>query len=111
MDNQHQKIKGYRDLSHAEITLMNEIKAHGQTTEALLAKVQEHINAQFDATNAPAAEGNPFVVVDTKPTPEQTAERQRLLDAMPGRWKAIAATDFQTGFMALVRAVAQPTTF
>jgi hypothetical protein len=27
------------------------------------------------------------------------------------RWVAIGATDLQTGFMALVRAVAQPTTF
>ncbi|WP_264592825.1 hypothetical protein [Sphingobium sp. B1D7B] len=27
MDNQHQKISGYRDLSQAEIDLMNEVKA------------------------------------------------------------------------------------
>ena len=27
------------------------------------------------------------------------------------RWVSIGATDLQTGFMALVRAVAQPTTF
>lgn len=27
MDNQHQKIKGYRDLSQEEIDLMNECKA------------------------------------------------------------------------------------
>lgn len=29
MDNQHQKITGYRDLTQAEIDLMNEIKAKG----------------------------------------------------------------------------------
>lgn len=29
MDNQHQKIKGYRDLSQAEIDAMNKIKMHG----------------------------------------------------------------------------------
>ena len=29
MDNQHKLIKGYRDLSQAEIDLMNKIKAHG----------------------------------------------------------------------------------
>lgn len=29
MENQHQKIKGYRDLSKEEIDLMNEIKAKG----------------------------------------------------------------------------------
>lgn len=28
MDNQHKKIAGYRDLSQAEIDLMNEVKAH-----------------------------------------------------------------------------------
>ena len=36
------------------------------------------------------------------------------LKQLPGvdqRWLAIARTDVQTGFMALVRAVAQPTTF
>jgi hypothetical protein len=30
LDNQHKLIKGYRDLSHDEITLINEIKAHGE---------------------------------------------------------------------------------
>lgn len=29
MDNQHKHIKGYRDLSAAEIDLMNRIKAKG----------------------------------------------------------------------------------
>lgn len=28
MDNQHKKITGYRDLSQAEIDLMNEVKEH-----------------------------------------------------------------------------------
>lgn len=28
MDNQHKKIAGYRDLSQAEIDLMNEVKEH-----------------------------------------------------------------------------------
>lgn len=29
MENQHRKIKGYRELSQVEIDLMNEIKQHG----------------------------------------------------------------------------------
>ena len=29
MENQHRIIKGYRELSEAEIELMNEIKSHG----------------------------------------------------------------------------------
>ena len=36
------------------------------------------------------------------------------VQATPGvdkRWAAIAATDLQKGFMALVRSIAQPTTF
>ena len=35
MDNQHKKITGYRDLSEAEIDLMNEIKEHGKALGAL----------------------------------------------------------------------------
>lgn len=32
-------------------------------------------------------------------------------DALDQRWVSIGATDLQKGFMSLVRAVAQPTTF
>lgn len=39
MDNQHQKIKGYRDLTQEEIDLMNEVKAHGDKFGELLAGV------------------------------------------------------------------------
>ena len=31
MDNQHRKIKGYRELNQAEIDLMNKIKTQGIT--------------------------------------------------------------------------------
>lgn len=40
MDNQHQKIMGYRDLSQAEIDLMNAIKAHGEDLSALVAQLR-----------------------------------------------------------------------
>lgn len=36
MDNQHQQIKGYRDLSQAEIDAMNAIKAKAEEVGALL---------------------------------------------------------------------------
>lgn len=36
MDNQHQLIKGYRDLTQEEIDLMNDIKDYGVTLEALI---------------------------------------------------------------------------
>jgi hypothetical protein len=35
----------------------------------------------------------------------------RKTEGLDGRWISIGATDLQTGFMALVRSVAQPTTF
>jgi len=74
MENQHQHIKGYRDLSQAEIDAMNAIKAKGEDLGALVASLRG--NADLDQ-----------------------------------RWVSIGATDLQTGIMALVRAVAQPTTF
>lgn len=38
-------------------------------------------------------------------------ERLRSIDSLDQRWVSIGATDLQTGLMALVRAVAQPTSF
>lgn len=40
MDNQHQKIKGYRDLSQEEIDLMNEGKALAEQCGEFIAKLQ-----------------------------------------------------------------------
>ncbi|WP_068086778.1 DUF7681 family protein [Polycladidibacter stylochi] len=39
MDNQHRKIKGYRELSQAEIDLMNEIKLKGKEIGDLVEKL------------------------------------------------------------------------
>ena len=119
MENQHTKITGYRDLSAAEIALMNEIKAHGALTEALLAKVYAHLGAQFHATEAkyaaPVDEADHVVGTEITDTPEEKeakkAEHARLSAAEIFRWHAMAKTDLQTGMMKLVRAVAQPTTF
>lgn len=36
MDNQHKKIKGYRDLSQEEINAMNNIKGYGEALKALM---------------------------------------------------------------------------
>lgn len=95
MENQHRKISGYRELSQAEIDLMNEIKAFGPQLEQLLAKVESHIEGQIGAgINS-----------------ENKDELERLDTAHPLRWAAIAKTDLQTGLMALTRAVAQPTFF
>lgn len=100
MDNQHTKITGYRDLTQAEIDLMNKIKAHGAATDDLIVEVRKHLSDQnlaaVNATLGPAG---------------TLHEQSRISGAEPQRWASIAKTDFQTGLMALVRAVAQPTTF
>ncbi|RLA77012.1 MAG: hypothetical protein DRG30_01435 [Epsilonproteobacteria bacterium] len=42
MDNQHKKIKGYRDLSQAEIDLMNEAKELAERVGELVAKINKN---------------------------------------------------------------------
>lgn len=79
MDNQHKKIKGYRDLSYEEITLMNEMKELGNKVGDLIDRLES-----------------------------RTKNGNLNLDL---RWLAIGKTDVQKGFMALIRSVAQPSTF
>ena len=40
MDNQHKKIKGYRDLTQEEINAMNNIKAHGEELKELIGEME-----------------------------------------------------------------------
>ena len=101
MDNQHQKIKGYRDLTQQEIDLMNDIKAKGEELGALLDKLSTHVEMQRSEAIR-AGSGKPGDI---------NGELQRIDRAQPGRWLSIARTDLQTGIMAAVRAIAQPTTF
>ncbi len=96
MDNQHRKIAGYRELSQADIDMMNTIKAMGPQMEELLAVVAGHLVAQRQAAHAAGDQG---------------VENSRTDRAQPERWAAIARTHFQEGLMALTRAVAQPTFF
>lgn len=98
MENQHQKIKGYRELTQAEIDLMNRIKAHGEATAALIEDVSLHLSEQnLAALNLRGEAGN--------------EEQGRIGQTEPRRWLNMARTDLQVGTMKLVRAVAQPTTF
>ena len=96
MDNQHRKIAGYRELSQADIDMMNAIKATGPQMEELLAKVAAHVQEQRKAAHAAGDQG---------------VENSRMDRAQPERWAAIARTHFQEGLMALTRAAAQPTFF
>lgn len=100
MDNQHQKIKGYRDLSQEEINLMNEIKVLGPQIQTVIEKVKKHIATQRYNCRCDAN----MQVCDVE-------EDRRLDAATPERFAAMAKTDLQTGLMYLVRAVAQPTSF
>ena len=88
MDNQHRKISGYRDLTQDEIDLMNEAKALEAKCLALHAKIGTALHRQSNSGDG--------------------AEHTRLDKARACRWHAIARTDIETGFMALVRAIAQP---
>ncbi len=75
------KITGYRQLSEAEVALMNEGKALAEACGAYIAKLRGESNV------APA------------------------WPALDQRWISIGATQLQQGFMAVIRGIAQPTTF
>jgi hypothetical protein len=75
VDNQHQKIKGYRNLSIADIDDTNAAKVLAEQVGDLCKKFEME-----------------------RPNVDK-------------RWLAIAKTDLQKGFMALVRSIARPETF
>lgn len=88
MDNQHQKISGYRDLSQEEIDLMNECKALAEQCGALVRKLRTFEPARVEGAPQYAPGGS-----------------------LDQRWVSEGATDLQKGFMSLIRGIAQPTTF
>ncbi len=87
MDNQHKKIKGYRDLSQGEIDLMNRIKAKGEEVGALVDELT--------------------VLRATTINPEEYDSS----DVEAVRCLSVAKGHLQTGFMWFVRAVALPESF
>lgn len=95
MENQHRKINGCRELSKEEIDLMNRIKEKGSDMLALQEELVLMLAMQKD-------------VKSTTENAEETEEFFRFQAAEPLRWASIGKTDIQTGIMALVRAVAQP---
>ena len=98
MDNQHKKIKGYRDLSQVEIDLMNRIKAHAEKTAELVLEVSNLRRSAQDHDMY----GVPNARTDSL-TYDQASESMRCL--------ALAKTNLQTGQMWFVRAVALPDSF
>lgn len=82
-------ISGYRQLSAEEQERINRIKAVERALLQLVGDTRDALERQaMDA--------------------HDDAEIARLRAAEPARWASIARTHFQEGFMALVRAVAQP---
>ena len=81
------KVTGYRQLTDAEVALMNEGKALAEKVGAWIAKLRTHPNV-----GGPAPTGDALTPLDQ-------------------RWVSIGATDLQTGFMAVIRGIARPTTF
>ncbi len=87
MDNQHRKIPGYRDLHPQEIELIRRIKAAEAEILSLIGSVRNELEIAASRSRE---------------------ERDRQTFAEAPRWHAMAKTDIERGFMALVRAVAQP---
>lgn len=87
MENQHRKIKGYRDLNQDEIDLMNEVKAKGLELDELLKKIADTNQALHESGDPGPFAGEAF------------------------RWVSIAKTHLQQGLMAATRAVAKPEFF
>jgi len=71
VENQHDKIKGYRNFSQEELDLINKIK-----------EAEVEIGALWRLING--------------------------LESTDKRWAAIAKTNIEQGFMALVRSTARP---
>lgn len=89
MKDQHEQILGYRDLSQTEIAMMNEAKELAEQCGRFISKLRQHkdvnrgLSAQKDSDDPP----------------------------LDQRWVSIGATYLQQGFMAVIRGIAQPTTF
>lgn len=104
MDNQHRKIKGYRELSQEEVDLMNAIKTKGTELLELQAQLVESLKRQHRLKKQQADLVEDGALHDRG----EIEELERFEAAEPMRWASIGKTDIQTGIMALVRAVAQP---
>lgn len=92
MENRH---PGYRELSDVDFDLMSRVRTLGAEIEAVHKQISDHVDCQFRAASMSGEDG----------------ELARMYAADPKFWVREAKADFQTGLMALIRAVAQPTTF
>ncbi|MEX2990341.1 Acb2/Tad1 domain-containing protein [Serratia fonticola] len=110
MENQHRKIKGYRELSQEEIDLMNRIKAKGAELLQLQSELAESIQERKGFLLEKVAAHKAALDGELRGSRCEAQEELDLIAvAEPSRWASIGKTDIQTGIMALVRAVAKPT--
>lgn len=104
MENQHRKITGYRELSAEEIDLMNQIKENGEELGRLINKMEARNAAESSQIQDEHVRINdPELFIDNM---NAAASCQQAI-----RWTGIGKDSIQLGLMALVRAVARPTTF
>lgn len=94
MENQHRKITGHRDLTQAELDLMNEIKLMGLKLDELCEKV--FATVQAEQGKALAAGGEEWSAFD---------------NSNPMIWLYDGRSTLQKGLMFLTRAVARPSSF
>jgi len=110
MENQHRKITGYRELSQEEIDLMNAIKAKGDELGKLVNQLEARLGYEIETLKetepAEPGEPDPHYHDDVN---SWIADNYSHADAL--RWKNIAKDHLQQGIMALVRAVARPSSF
>ncbi|HEX7866575.1 MAG TPA: hypothetical protein VF555_16585 [Variovorax sp.] len=104
MKDQHTKIKGYRDLSQADIDLMNRIKEKGAELLLLQTELVGRLGADLELKREAVKTAKSAGADEAS----DELELARFQAAEPLRWAAMGKTDIQTGIMALVRAVAQP---
>ena len=88
------KITGYRQLTADEAALMNEGKALAEQCGAYIAKLRGYVPKDV---NEKLESGE---IGEYKAGPR-----------LDQRWISIGSTDLQRGFMAVIRGIAQPTTF
>lgn len=103
MENQHRKIKNYRELSQVEIDLMNLIKEKGNEILALEETLSKHLDKKRRELEELAVHDP-----DEEVRFHARCDTVEFDQASPYRWLAIGKTDIQTGVMALVRAIARP---
>lgn len=99
MDNQHQKIKGYRELSEHEVELMNKAKDKGNELAEIIKEIDQLRGAQLRVFTHP-----------TK-SPEQVDGLTHKQVKESGRCINRAEDSLKTGIMWLVRSVALPDGF